>query len=120
PVEEPASAAENCWPTLVPMPWNSGIAAYCTPTYGTGCTVGLFGSAASIDASVSLANGATFRYSGFWYSEVRVPGGTFAHPSFEATSLVYSLLVAQAMNFSAAATFFEPAGIARFHAHRQF
>jgi len=37
------------------MPWNSGIAAYCTPTYGTGCTVGLFGSAASIDANVSLA-----------------------------------------------------------------
>jgi hypothetical protein len=29
------------------------------------------------------------------------------------------LLVAQAMNFSAASTFFEPAGIARFHAHSQ-
>jgi len=31
-VDEPDSAAENCWPTVVPMPWNSGIAAYCTPT----------------------------------------------------------------------------------------
>src|SRR3954470_13268861 len=58
---EPASAAENCWPTEVPMPWNSGIAAYCTPTYGTGLTVGLFGSAASIEARVNFANGATFR-----------------------------------------------------------
>src|SRR5438876_2354398 len=34
-------------------------------------------------------------------------------------SWVYSLLVAQAMNFSAASTFFEPAGMARFQAHSQ-
>src|SRR4029077_15029556 len=48
----------------------------------------------------------------------RVPGGTRAQPSLAATSSAYSLLVAQAMNFSAASTFFEPAGTARFQHQR--
>src|SRR5205807_4842511 len=52
-------------------------------------------------------------------SEVRVPGGTLAQPSLPATSWLYSLLVAQAMNFAAASAFLEPAGMARFHAHSQ-
>ena len=30
----PDSAALICWPTAMPIAWNSGIAANCTPTYG--------------------------------------------------------------------------------------
>jgi hypothetical protein len=44
----------------VPRPWNSGIATNCTPTYGTGFTVGLVGSAELIESSVIFANGAAF------------------------------------------------------------
>ena len=55
------------------------------PTYGTGLTVGLFGSADRIESSVILANG-TFWYSGLSYRDVRAPGGTLAQPSFSATN----------------------------------
>ena len=44
-------------------------------------------------------------------------GGTLAQPSFDATSSMYSLPVAQAINFSAGSTFFELLGIASAH-HR--
>jgi hypothetical protein len=47
------------------MPWNSGIAANCTPVYGTGFTVGCTGSAASMDFIVNAANGAASRYFSF-------------------------------------------------------
>ena len=50
---------------------------------------------------------------------MRVPGGTLAQPSFDATSAVYSLLVAQATNFLAASVASEPAGIASDQAHSQ-
>ena len=65
----PARAAENCWPTAVARPWNSGIATNWIPTYGTGFTVGWVGSAELIDSRVSLAKGAAFWYSG----SVRMP-----------------------------------------------
>src|SRR5712672_1704900 len=71
----PARAPENCWPTAVPMAWNSGMATNWIPTYGTGFTVGWAGSA--------------------------------------------ELLVAQATNFFAAATFCEPAGTASDQAQSQ-
>ena len=61
-----------------------------TPVYGTGCTVGLFGLAFSIDFKVSgpydfeIAS-----YSGrLVYVEVRLPGGTRAQPSFSPTSFM--------------------------------
>src|SRR5262245_34148159 len=78
------------------------------------------GSAVLIDSRVTLANGAAFWYSGLSYSDFRVPGGTLAQPSFDATSARYSLLVAHETNFSAASTFFELAGTASDHAHSQF
>src|SRR5215470_13663198 len=41
-------------------------------------------------------------------------------PTSLPTSLMYSFDVAQAMNFCAASTFFEPAGMPRHQAHSQF
>src|SRR5215470_13314084 len=72
-----------------------------------------------MDSRVILAKGAAFWYSGLSYSDFRVPGGTLAQPSFEATSARYSLLVAHATNFSAASPFFVPAGTASDHAQSQ-
>src|SRR5215467_101322 len=77
------------------------------------------GSALLIDSRVILAKGAAFWYSGLSYSDFRVPGGTLAQPSFDATRARYSLLVAHVTNFSAASTFFELAGTANDHAQSQ-
>src|SRR5690606_41865343 len=52
-------------------------------------------------------------------SELGVPGGTLAQPSWSATRLMYSLPVAQAMNFCAASAFSEPAGTASDQAHSE-
>src|SRR5215470_5698651 len=101
------------------MPWNSGMAAYCTPIYGLGLTVLRIGSALLIESSVTLAKGAAFWYAGLSYRDFRVPGGTLAQPSFDATRARYSLLVAHATNFSAASTFLELAGTASDQAQSQ-
>ena len=61
----------------------------------------------------------TLPAAGYHYNMDWTPcvGGTLAQPSFDATSSMYSLPVAQAINFSAGSTFFELLGIASAH-HR--
>ena len=78
------------------------------------------GSAVLIAFKVIAANGASLKYVAFSYSEVLVPGGTFAQPSLEATNAKYSLDVAHSINLVAASTFLEPPGIANDQAHNQF
>ncbi|MNL14741.1 hypothetical protein D3C87_1356970 [compost metagenome] len=61
----PDSAALICWPTATPMAWNSGMAAYCTPTYGDLGKVLSLRLALSMAFFSAAANLATFWNSGF-------------------------------------------------------
>ena len=56
----PASAALICWPTAIPMDWNSGMAANCTPVYGLLGSVLSFGLADSMAFSSAEAKRAAF------------------------------------------------------------
>ncbi|MNW11422.1 hypothetical protein D3C71_2088800 [compost metagenome] len=59
----PASAALICCPTAIPMAWNSGIAANCTPTYG------LLGRVESVGLAESMATfSAAAKRAAFWNS----------------------------------------------------
>src|SRR4028118_2206830 len=92
-------AAAMSWETLVPRSWNSGIATYCTPTVGRGCTPGSDGLASAIAWSVFSPKAADASlYSGISYVLSRLPAGTRAQPSSSPTICSYSLLEAHNMN----------------------
>src|ERR1700722_2817314 len=85
-VSWPSMAAVICAETSVPNSSNSGIPTYWTPGTGCGETPGWVILTESISERVSGANAlAAARYCGFWYVEVRVPGGTAAQPFFDAS-----------------------------------
>src|ERR687897_600233 len=106
-------AAEISCETFVPRSWNSGMAMYCTPTHGCGCTPGCSTLTSSMADNVCGAKAAAASlYSGISYVDVRVPGGTRAQPSSEPTSSMYSFDVAQDMKRQAASFFSEVSGMA--------
>ena len=49
-----------CLPTVVAIPWNSGIVTNCTPTNGVGLSVESFGFADKIAFNSASANTAAF------------------------------------------------------------
>src|SRR6185369_285002 len=79
-----------------------------------------FGLAVSMAAFSAVANFAAFRNSALAYVLLRVPVGTVPQPLVLPTSSMYSLDVAQLMNFCASGTCLEPDGIASAQAHSQF